>query len=226
MKSTSRFYRFLRVVGPLVGMTLLATVAGATPPLVATVDPAGGKAPEAVVLNLTTDVLDAIRKDKAMQAGDFDRLQSLVDERILPHVDFDKMTRMSVGPLWRQATPEQRSALIEQFRLLLVRTYSGALSKVADQQVQLRPSRDKNGPTDVVVRTQIVSPQADSIDLDFRLEKVGDDWKIYDLSILEVWLVENYRGEFAQILSRGGIDVLIRTLTEKNQRLAGATRTS
>jgi phospholipid transport system substrate-binding protein len=209
-----------RAVAALAGAVLFTSIALAAPPVPATAPSAGATTPETVVLSLTNDVLDAIRKDKAMQSGDLVLVQKLVDERILPHVDFDKMTRLSVGPLWRGATPEQRAALIRQFRLLLLRTYSGALSQVADQQVQLRRAPERLGPTDVIVRTRIVSAQADPVDMDFRLEPVGDDWKIYDIDILGVWLVENYRGEFAEVLNRGGIDVLIQALTEKNQKLA------
>ena len=181
-------------------------------------------APDTMILNLSTEVLDAIRNDKAIKAGDFDRVQKLVDERILPKVDFDKMTRLAVGRAWRGATPEQRATLTEQFRILLMRTYSGALSKVSDQKVRLRPSRDQENPADVIVRTQIVPSQGDPIGLDYRLEKTDAGWKIYDLNILGVWLVENYRNEFGQSLSQGGIDNLIQVLTQKNQKLAAGAK--
>jgi len=189
--------------------------------------PAAGT-PEAMILGLSSDVLDAIRKDKAIQAGDFDRVQKLVTERIMPKVDFDKMTRLTVGRPWRSATPEQRGALIEQFRVLLLRTYSGALSKVSDQQVRLRPSRGQDpAATDVIVRTQIISAQGDPVSLDYRLEKVDSGWLIYDLNILGVWLVENYKNEFLESLNQGGVDNLIRVLTDKNhQAEAAAARAS
>ena len=177
-------------------------------------------APDQMVLNLSNEVLGAVRADKAIQAGDFNRMQKLVNDLILPHVDFDKMTRLAVGRPWRGATPEQRAALIEQFRLLLMRTYSGALSKVSEQSVRLRPMRPQDNPNDVVVRTQVVPAQGDPVDLDYRLEKAADGWKIYDLNILGVWLVENYKNEFTTSLSQGGIDALIKELTAKNQRLA------
>lgn len=191
--------------------------AGAAAPAVQAADDA---APDAMILKLSTDILDTIRGDKALRGGDFDKLQKLVNERILPRVDFDKMTRLAVGRAWRGASAEQRAALVDQFRILLMRTYSGALSKVSDQTVRLRPSHGQDGATDVIVRTQIVASQGDPIELDYRLEKTEAGWKIYDLNILGVWLVENYKNEFGQTLNQGGIDGLITALTQKNQKLA------
>jgi len=182
------------------------------------------EAPDTMILKLSTEILDTLRNDKAIQAGDFDRVQKLVNERILPKVDFDKMTRLAVGRSWRAATPEQRAALTEQFRLLLMRTYSGALSKVSDQTVRLRPSRPQDNPADVIVRTQIVASQGDPVGLDYRLEKTDAGWKIYDLNILGVWLVENYKNEFSESLNQGGVDGLIKVLTQKNQKLAAGAR--
>ncbi len=186
-----------------------------------------GMAPEPMILTLSTEVLDAIRGDKAIRAGDFDRLQALVTERIMPNVDFDKMTRLTVGRAWRAATPQQRSALIEQFRILLLRTYSGALAKVSDEKVRLRPSRvQEESANDAIVRTQIVSSQGDPIGIDYRLEKTETGWKIYDLNILGVWLVENYKNEFLGPLNQGGIDNLIQTLTAKNRKAESAGKPS
>jgi len=212
-----------------VAAVLLAVLACGAEPAAAADTPAPAAmaadvAPDTMILNLSVEVLDAIRNDKAIKAGDFDRVQKLVNERILPKVDFDKMTRLSVGRAWRTATPEQRAALTEQFRLLLMRTYSGALSKVSDQKVRLRPSRDEASATDVIVRTQVVPSQGDPIGLDYRLEKTDAGWKIYDLNILGVWLVENYRNEFGQTLNQGGVDGLIQALTKKNQSLAAGAK--
>jgi phospholipid transport system substrate-binding protein len=180
--------------------------------------------PETMILNLSNEVLDTIRSDKAIQAGDFGRLQKLVDERILPKVDFEKMTRLAVGRAWRGATAEQRATLTEQFRLLLMRTYSGAISKVSDQKVRLRPSHGQDNPNDLIVRTQIVASQGDPISLEYRLEKTDAGWKIYDINILGVWLVENYKTEFGQSINEGGIDKLIQVLTLKNQQLAAGAK--
>jgi phospholipid transport system substrate-binding protein len=176
-------------------------------------------APDALVRDLSNDVLNAIRADKALAAGDPNRVQQLVDEKVLPYVDFPKMTRLAVGRGWRQATPEQRTALTREFRSLLVRTYSGALSQVQDHKVELRPFRAQPGDTDVLVRTNIVASRGDPIQIDYRLEKVDAGWKIYDVNILGVWLVENYKTQFASEINANGVDGLIKTLTERNKQL-------
>ncbi|MCS7100500.1 MAG: ABC transporter substrate-binding protein, partial [Burkholderiaceae bacterium] len=176
--------------------------------------------PDALVHNLSTEVLDTIRKDKALQSGDFARLQQLVDERILPHVNFEKMTRLAVGRGWRDASPEQRQALTREFRTLLVRTYSGALSQVRDHQVKLLPFRPASAD-DVIVRTQIVASRGEPIQLDYRLEKTDSGWKIYDVNVLGVWLVENYKNQFASQINQGGIDGLIKHLSELNRSADG-----
>ena len=182
------------------------------------------EAPDALILRVCADVLDAIRSDKAVRAGDFDRVQKLVNERILPYVDFDKMTRLAVGRPWRGASSEQRGELVDQFRTLLLRTYSGALSKVTDHKVRLRPARGQDSANDVIVRTEVVPSQGEPITLDYRLEKTPQGWKIYDMNILGVWLVETYKSEFAESISQGGVDALIKALTEKNRRLASASK--
>lgn len=176
-------------------------------------------APDALVRDLSNDVLNAIRADKALAAGDPNRVQQLVDEKVLPYVDFQKMTRLAVGRGWRQATPEQRTALTREFRSLLVRTYSGALSQVQDHKVELRPFRAQPGDTDVLVRTNIVASRGDPIQIDYRLEKVDAGWKIYDVNILGVWLVENYKTQFASEINANGVDGLVKALTERNKQL-------
>jgi phospholipid transport system substrate-binding protein len=176
-------------------------------------------APDVLVRDLSNDVLDSIRKDKSLQSGDPARLNQLVDEKILPHVDFEKMTRLAVGRGWRQASAEQRQALIREFRTLLVRTYSGAVSQVSDHKVQLRPFRAAANETDVVVRTNAVPSRGDPLQLDYRLEKTDAGWKIYDVNVLGVWLVENYRNTFASEVNQGGIDGLIKSLVERNRSL-------
>lgn len=175
--------------------------------------------PDALVRSLSAEVLESIRKDKALQAGDFARLQQLVDEKILPYVNFEKMTQLAVGRGWRQATPEQRQALTREFRTLLVRTYSGALSQVRDHQVKMLPFRPASAD-DVVVRTQIVASRGEPIQLDYRLEKTDAGWKIYDVNVLGVWLVENYKNSFASEINQRGIDGLIKSLIERNQSAA------
>jgi phospholipid transport system substrate-binding protein len=206
----------------LLGVTLLATGAAsaqapaATPSAAA---PSATAAPEVLVRDLSNEVLATIKADKALASGDVNRAQKLVDEKILPYVEFEKMTRLAVGRGWRQATPEQRAALTREFRTLLVRTYSGALSQVTDHKVELRPFRAQPTDTDVLVRTSVVASRGDPIQLDYRLEKTDAGWKIYDVNILGVWLVENYKTQFASQINAGGVDGLIKTLTDRNKQL-------
>jgi len=178
-------------------------------------------APDAMVRDLSNEVLNAIKADKALKSGDANRAQQLVDEKVLPYTDFQKMTQLSVGPGWRNATPEQRTALTREFRTLLVRTYSGALAQVSDHKVELRPFRAQPTDTDVIVRTQVVASRGDPIQLDYRLEKGASGWKIYDINILGVWLVENYKSQFSSQVNSVGVDGLIKTLSERNAQLAG-----
>lgn len=181
---------------------------------------AAPQAPDSLVKTLSSDVLDAIKKDPALKSGDIARLSMLVDEKVLPYVNFEKMTRLAVGRGWRQATPEQRVKLTREFRTLLVRTYSGAVSQVTDHKVELRPFRAAAADTDVLVRTQIVASKGDAIQIDYRLEKNDAAWKIYDISVLGVWLVENYKNSFATEINNGGVDGLIKSLSERNAKAA------
>jgi phospholipid transport system substrate-binding protein len=201
------------------GLVTTGALAQATQPA-ATAPDANG-APDELVKKLSTDVLDSIKADKSLQSGDFSKLQELVDEKILPYVNFDKMTQLAVGRGWRQATPEQRQALSKEFRTLLVRTYAGAMSQVREHQVKMLPFRPTN-PDDVVVRTQIVAPRGDPIQLDYRLDKATGPWKIYDVNVLGVWLVENYKNSFASEINQGGIDGLIKSLSQRNKQAEAA----
>jgi phospholipid transport system substrate-binding protein len=176
------------------------------------------EAPDGLVKTMMSAVLDAIKKDPSLQAGDPGKLNALVDEKILPYVNFEKMTRLAVGPGWRQASPEQRQALVKGFRVLLVRTYSGAVSTVTDHQIQMKPFRAGANDTDVIVRTAIAPSKGEAIQIDYRLEKAGADWKIYDVSVLGVWLVENYKGQFASEVAQGGIDGLVKSIEARNQK--------
>ena len=186
---------------------------------------AQAKAPEVLIKEVSTDVLDAVKADKTIQAGDIRKVTALVDQKVLPYVNFQRMTSAAVGRYWRQATPDQQKRLQDEFKLLLVRTYSGALSQVsAEQKVELKPMRAQPTDTEVVVRTEIRG-KGDPIQLDYRLEKAADSWKIYDVNVLGVWLVENYRNSFAQEIGANGIDGLIAKLAERNKAAAaGATK--
>jgi len=173
-------------------------------------------APDELIRQLSTEVIDTVKADKAIQAGDVSRIVALVDSKVMPHVNFQRMTASAVGRNWRSATPEQQKRLQEEFKTLLVRSYAGALTQVRDQTVQLKPMRANPGDTEVVVRTE-VRGKGEPIQLDYRLEKAGDSWKIYDVNVIGVWLVEQYRTSFSQEISAGGIDGLIAKLAERNK---------
>jgi len=173
-------------------------------------------APDALIKKVSGEVIEAVKTDKAIQAGDVKPIMALVDAKVLPHVNFQRMTASAVGRYWRQATPEQKARLQDEFKLLLVRTYSGALTQVKDQVVELKPLRAAPTDTEVVVRSE-VKGKGEPIQLDYRMEKAGDSWRIYDVNVLGVWLVENYRASFAQEISASGIDGLIAKLAEKNK---------
>ena len=177
------------------------------------------QAPDALIKQLSTEVIDTVKSDKAIQAGDINKIIALVDAKVMPHVNFQRMTASVVGRHWRGATPEQQKRLQEEFKTLLVRTYAGALTQVKDQTVALRPFRAAPEDTEVVVRTEIKG-KGEPIQLDYRLEKANPDWKIYDVNVLGVWLVEQYRGQFAQDINAGGIDALITKLAERNKGAA------
>ena len=187
---------------------------------------AQAKAPDVLIKEVSTDVLETIKADKSIQSGDLKKVIALVDQKVMPYVDFQRMTSSAVGRYWRQATPDQQKRLQDEFKLLLVRTYSGALSQVSSEQtIELKPMRSQPTDSEVVVRTEIRG-KGDPIQLDYRLEKAGDSWKIYDVNVLGVWLVENYRNSFAQEIGANGIDGLIAKLAEKNKLAAAAATKS
>jgi phospholipid transport system substrate-binding protein len=180
---------------------------------------AAEEAPDALIKRLSTDILDQIKADKAIQNGDVSKVVALVDSKIMPSVNFQRMTASAVGRNWRQATPEQQKRLQDEFKTLLIKTYSGALSQVKDQTIAVRPLRAAAEDTEVTVRSEIRG-RGEPIQLDYRLEKTPNSWKIYDLNVLGVWLVETYRGQFASEISAKGIDGLINTLAERNKGAA------
>jgi len=217
MKRTLAIAAAIGVLAVIQAVTLPSVHAQATP----SAAPAATtqSAPDQLVNKVSNDVLEAIRADKSLQGGDISKINQLVDQKVLPYVDFEKMTRLAVGRGWRQATPEQRTQLVKEFRTLLTYTYSGALTQISDHKVQLRPFRNAPTDTDVIVRTQVVASKGDPIQLDYRLEKGDAGWKIYDMNILGVWLIENYRNTFATELNSGGVDALLKSLTERNKSL-------
>jgi phospholipid transport system substrate-binding protein len=177
------------------------------------------EAPDALIKRLSSDVLETIKSDKTIRTGELSRVVALVDARIMPNVNFQRMTASAVGPAWRQATPEQKVQLQDEFKILLVRTYAGALAQVTDQTIAMKPMRSAPDDKEVVVRTEIKG-RGDPIQLDYRLEKtpgLGAGWRIYNLNVLGVWLVETYKSQFAQEINAKGLDGLIATLAERNK---------
>ncbi|MDB5946443.1 MAG: hypothetical protein JWQ33_1469 [Ramlibacter sp.] len=194
------------------GAALLAAATLALAPLAQAAD----ESPDALIKRLSDDVMATIKSDKALQSGEITRIMAVVDGKIMPNVDFQRMTAAAVGPAWRQATPEQQKRLQDEFKILLVRTYAGALEQVNDQVVSVKPQRAAPTDTEVVVRTE-VRGRGDPIQLDYRMEKTPGGWKIYNLNVLGVWLVETYRSQFAQEINTKGVDGLIATLAERNR---------
>ena len=180
---------------------------------------AADETPDVMVQRLSTEVLDALRADKSIKAGELDKVIALVDKTIMPNVNFRRMTAAAVGPGWRKASPEQQKRLQDEFKTLLVRTYAGALAQVSDQTIHVKPLRASPQDKDVLVRTE-VRGRGDPVQLDYWLEKTpgeGTGWKIYNLNVLGAWLVETYRSQFAREINAKGIDGLIDALTARNQ---------
>ena len=177
---------------------------------------AADESPDVLIKRVSAEVLDNIKSDKSVQAGDMSKVMALVDSQIMPNVNFTRMTASAVGRSWRQATPEQQKKLQDEFKTLLIRTYSGALAQVKDQTVNVKPLRAATADTEVVVRTEVLG-KGEPVQLDYRMEKASTGWKIYDLNVLGVWLVETYRTQFAQEINAKGIDGLITSLSERNK---------
>lgn len=188
------------------------------PALVGLPAQAADEAPDAMIARLSDEALQTLRTDKAFKDGDTAKIVSLVDKIVMPHVNFRRMTSAAVGPGWRKATPAQQERLQQEFKTLLVRTYAGALAQVKNETISVKPLRAKPGDTDVLVRTE-VSGRGEPIQLDYRLEQTpgdGTGWKIYNLNVMGVWLVETYRNQFAQEINAKGIDGLIAALVARN----------
>lgn len=184
--------------------------------------PAEENTPDAVIRRISDEVMALAREDKALQRGELRRTIELVDNAIMPKVDFQRMTAGAVGPAWREASPQQREALAREFKLLLVRTYAGALSQLKDRSIVIRPSRVPPGESDAIVRSE-VRGGGDPIELAYRMERTPDGgWRIYNLNVLGVWLVDTYRSQFAAEINAHGIDGLIERLGQRNRANADA----
>lgn len=201
----------LAILRRLAGLTLLLATGAAL---------AAAPAPDVLIRQVSTEVLETARNDKAIQAGDVARVAALVENKVMPHVDFEVVTRSAVGPQWRSASAEQRSRLQAEFKQLLIRVYAGALTELRDQTVQITRTQPVQGSTQVIVQSE-VRGKGEPIKLDYRLDRRGaagaEVWKIIDVNVAGLWLVQNYRTQFAQELSKGGIDGLIAALAERNK---------
>ena len=218
MSHSRRF--FVRVVSSaLVAVSALgATQAGAQAAPAQATAPVPAQTPEAFIQSITNEVMATVKSDKAIQSGDLRKITAVVDAKIMPNVNFVRMTAAAVGPAWRRATPDQRLRLQNEFKTLLVHTYAGAASQVKDQVIEYLPSRARATDTDVVVRT-VVKGKGDPIQLNYRLEKAGNAWKVYDVNVLGAWLVQTHQSSFAQEINASGIDGLISKLAERNRQL-------
>ena len=178
------------------------------------------EAPDALVKRISAEVIDTAKADKDIQAGNQKKVMDLVESKILPHVDFQRMTALAAGRHWRTATPEQQKQLSNEFRTLLIFTYSGALSQIKNETVEFKPLRADPADEQVEVRSSVNVARGEPVTLNYRLAKSPTGWKIFDINVLGAWLVETYKGNFAAEISKSGIDGLIKTLAERNKKLA------
>jgi phospholipid transport system substrate-binding protein len=196
-----------------------AAVAMSTAVLVAPAR-AAVEAPDALVKRVSTDVIESVKADKDIQSGNSKKIMDLVNSKILPYVDSDKMTAQAAGRFWRQATPEQQKQLAAEFRTLLVYTYAGALSQIKNETIEFKPFRADPADTEVEVKSQVNLTRGEPITLNYRLSKGPQGWKIFDLNVLGAWLVETYKSTFASEIGKNGIDGLIKKLHDRNEQLA------
>lgn len=201
----------------ILAMMLIATMLVTKAPFAQPID----ATPDGLVKTLVSDVMNSIKLDKDIQAGNVNKVMALVDAKIVPYTNFQKTTQLAMGKNWSRATPEQQKQITTEFKTLLMRTYAGALTQVKDQTVTYKPFRMDPTDTEVVVKTQVMN-KGDAIQIDYRLEKVGETWRLYDLNVLGAWLIEAYRGQFNNQISANGIDGLLKFLQDRNAALAKA----
>jgi phospholipid transport system substrate-binding protein len=201
----------------LLAMMLMATLLVTKSPLAESID----STPDGLVKTLVSDVMNSIKLDKDIQAGNVNKVMALVDTKIVPYTNFQKTTQLAMGKNWSRATPEQQKQITAEFKTLLMRTYAGALTQVKDQTVTYKPFRMDPADTEVVVKTQVMN-KGDAIQIDYRLEKIGETWRLYDLNVLGAWLIEAYRGQFNNQISANGIEGLLKFLQDRNAALAKA----
>jgi len=205
---------------PIAQLILTAAVAAFSTSVIAAPAAATNEAPDVLVKRVSTEVIDAVKADKDIQAGNSRKIIDLVNTKILPYVDSDKMTAQAAGRFWRQATPEQQKQLSEEFRQLLIYTYSGALSQIKNETIEFKPFRADPADSEVEVKSQVNLTRGEPITLNYRLSKGAQGWKIFDLNVMGAWLVETYKSTFASEIGKGGVDGLIKKLHDRNQQLA------
>jgi phospholipid transport system substrate-binding protein len=201
----------------ILAMMLMATLLVTKSPLAQSID----STPDGLVKTLVSDVMNSIKSDKDIQAGNVNKVMALVEAKIVPYTNFQKTTQLAMGKNWSRATSEQQKQITAEFKILLMRTYAGALTQVKDQTVTYKPFRMDPADTEVVVKTQVMN-KGDAIQIDYRLEKIGETWRLYDLNVLGAWLIEAYRGQFNNQISANGIDGLLKFLQDRNAALAKA----
>jgi phospholipid transport system substrate-binding protein len=199
------------LIKALIGSSLLFGAVITTSPARA------AEAPDALIKRLSTEALERISKDPELAAGDIKKINAMIDQVVMPSVNFQRMTALAVGRSWRSATPEQQKQLMTEFRALLVRSYANAFALAKDRTVRLKPLRMEPADTEVTVYSELVPKRGEATPVGYRLEKTGDTWKAYDVNVLGVWLVDNYRNQFSQEINAKGIDGLIKALAEKNK---------
>lgn len=179
------------------------------------------EAPDVVVKRLSTELLDTVRNDPQLKSGDPEKVMVVVNDKVIPHINFQRMTASTVGRPWRQATPEQRQKLQDEFKNLLVRTYAGALKHVNNQTLMVRPLRASASDTEVVVNSELQGGSGGPVQLDYRMQLMGNVWKVYDINVMGVWMADSYRSQFAPVLNDSGIDGLIRQLQDLARQRSG-----
>ena len=178
-------------------------------------------APDALIKMVVTEVMATVKADPDIQKGNIPKIVDLVEKKIVPYTDMRRTTEMAMGPNWKKASPEQQAQLTSEFKNLLIRTYSGALSQLRDQTVQFKALRASPDDKEVVVKT-VVLGRGDPVPLDYRLEKTANGWKVYDMNIMGVWLVEAYRNQFSNQINQNGVEGLVKFLQDRNKQLASA----
>ncbi|NCW85050.1 MAG: ABC transporter substrate-binding protein [Oxalobacteraceae bacterium] len=173
-----------------------------------------------MIRRVSEEILAIAKTDKQVQAGNQERIMEVVRAKVLPHVNFQRMTQQTAGRYWREATPEQQAALTNEFKMLLIYTYAGAIAQIRNQSLEFKPMHAAPDDTEVEVRTAVIQARGEPIQLNYRLEKGPSGWKIVDVNILGAWLVFTYRNSFAAEIQKGGIDGLIKTLAERNKKLS------